>query len=158
MKDSGAIFSPCMQYRYHLWRVWSDGAPAVFIMLNPSTADEIVNDPTVERCERRARMMGYGGLRVVNIFALRSTDPKLLFLHNDPIGEQNDKAIIESVSGAGLVVCGWGGHGKFMDRGNEVLSLIRNAGVIPYCLKINKDNTPKHPLYMGYDTLPKEWK
>jgi hypothetical protein len=158
MKETGAIFSPCKQYRYNLWRIWGDASPAVFIMLNPSTADETKNDPTVERCERRARMMGFGGLRVANIFALRSTDPKLLYLHEDPIGEQNDKAIIESITGAGIVVCGWGGHGKLNNRGNDVLSLIRDAGVTPYCLQINKNKTPKHPLYTGYNVEPKEWK
>ena len=70
--QTGALFSPCKKYRYRLWREWSDEVPAVFVMLNPSTADEIVNDPTVERCERRARAMGFGGLRVANIFALRA--------------------------------------------------------------------------------------
>jgi hypothetical protein len=126
-------------------------------MLNPSTAEEIVNDPTVERCERRARDMGYGGLRVANIFALRSTDPGALYGHKDPVGEDNDRAILESILGAGIVICAWGGHGNLHNRGKAVLDLISKAGVTPHYLVLNKDGTPKHPLYVGYDIQPAEW-
>lgn len=157
-EQTGAIFSACETYRYQLWRIWDEShPPAVFVMLNPSTADEAVNDPTVERCERRARMMGYGGLRVANIFALRSTDPDALYQHADPVGPQNDAAILESVNGAGIVICAWGGHGKLNDRGAFVLGLLREAGVIPHYLKLNGDGTPKHPLYVGYADRPVAW-
>ena len=126
---SGARFSPCGRYRYLLWRIWDENRPpAVFVMPNPSTADEIKNDPTVERCERRARAMGFGGLRVANIFALRSTDPAALYQHADPVGPDNDAAIIESVAGAGIVVCAWGGHGNLNDRGAAVRVFRRKAG------------------------------
>jgi hypothetical protein len=155
---TGAVFSPCNKYRYRLWRVWNEQAqPAVFVMLNPSTADEIVNDPTVERCERRAHAMGFGGLRVANIFALRSTDPDALYGHPDPVGEDNDRAILESISGAGIVICAWGGHGKLNNRGQDVLDLIRSAGVTPHFLVLNNDGTPKHPLYVGYGIQPSPW-
>lgn len=155
--SSGAEFSDCKNYRYELWRIWSKSSPAVFLMLNPSTADEVNNDPTVERCERRARSMGFGGLVVINIFALRSTDPSALYKHPDPVGPKNDEAILKRVCGAGIVVCAWGGHGHLIGRGQEVLSLIRRAGVVPHYLKLNKDGTPKHPLYVGYDVAPKAW-
>lgn len=155
--ESGAEFSPCKAYRYRLWRKWGDQPPAVFVMLNPSTADEIKNDPTVERCERRARAMGFGGLRVANIFALRSTDPAALYQHDEPVGPGNDAAIIESVAGAGIVVCAWGGHGNLNDRGAAVLALLRGAGVIPHYLKLNGDGTPKHPLYVAYNVQPTAW-
>lgn len=157
LSKSGAVFSACNQYRYRLWRVWGEAAPAVFVMLNPSTADEIANDPTVERCERRARAMGYGGLRVANIFALRSTDPSALYGHQNPVGEENDQAILDSITGAGVVVCAWGGHGNLNRRGAAVLDIIRNAGVTPHYLTLNKDGTPKHPLYVGYDVKPTAW-
>lgn len=156
-ENSGAVFSACRLYRYRLWRQWGEQPPAVFVMLNPSTADEIDNDPTVERCERRARAMGYGGLRVANIFALRSTDPQALYGHADPVGQQNDSAILESVSGAGIVVCAWGGHGNLNGRGDAVLHLLRAAGIEPHFLKLNGDGTPRHPLYVGYDVTPKPW-
>lgn len=157
--NTGATFSPCEQYRYRLWRIWDDSVPpAVFVMLNPSTADEVANDPTVERCERRARAMGYGGLRVANIFALRSTDPKALYEHDAPVGADNNKAIIESAVDAGIVVCAWGKHGLHIGRGRTVLEMLRKAGVTPHYLKLNKDGTPAHPLYIGYDVKPQEWR
>lgn len=156
-ENSGAIFSDCRQYRYRLWRQWGEQPPAVFVMLNPSTADEIDNDPTVERCERRARTMGYGGLRVANIFALRSTDPQALYGHQDPIGPQNDTAILESVAGAGIVVCAWGGHGNLNGRGDAVRHLLAAARITPHYLKLNRDGTPQHPLYIGYAVTPKPW-
>lgn len=156
-EKSGAVFSPCGRYRYRLWRTWGEAAPAVFVMLNPSTADEIENDPTVERCERRARAMGFGGLRVANIFALRSTDPTALYTCDDPVGPENDAAILESVTGAGLVVCAWGAHGNLYQRGEKVLRLLRATGVPPHYLKLNNDGTPKHPLYVGYDVKPQAW-
>lgn len=157
-ETTGATFSPCRRYRYRLWRVWDETkAPAVFVMLNPSTADEVENDPTVERCARRAKSMGFGGLRVANIFALRSTDPVALYSEADPVGPDNDLAILESIAGAGLVVCAWGGHGKLNGRGDAVLNLIRGAGSIPHYLKINSDGTPKHPLYVGYSVQPQAW-
>jgi len=156
-EESGALFSACRLYRYKLWRKWGDAPPAVFVMLNPSTADEIDNDPTVERCERRARAMGFGGLRVANIFALRSTDPAALYEHPDPTGPENDAAILESVAGAGLVVCAWGGHGNLNQRGAKVLAMLRSAAVTPYYLQLNRDGSPKHPLYVGYGTQPRPW-
>lgn len=153
----GACFSNCRNYRYQLWRTWSKEPPAVFIMLNPSTADEVDNDPTVERCERRARSMGFGGLRVANIFALRSTDPQALYQHIDPVGPTNDRHIITSVQGAGIVICAWGSHGKLNGRGEAVLTLLRSCGITPHYLKLNGDGTPKHPLYVSYAVKPQKW-
>jgi hypothetical protein len=151
----GATFSDCGRYRYSLWRIWDSAKqPAMFLMLNPSTADEVENDPTVERCQRRAMEMGYGGLRVGNIFAFRSTDPNVLYTVEDPIGPDNDAAIIESARESGIVVCGWGQHGNHLKRGEQVLAMLRDAGIRPHALKINQDGTPRHPLYVGYEVLP----
>jgi hypothetical protein len=156
--NTGAIFSPCRQYRYSLFRRWSDpGVPAVFIMLNPSTADEVNNDPTVERCERRAKAMGFGALRVCNLFALRSTDPQALYTHADPIGPRNDEVILELVEGAGIVICAWGKHGNLAGRGRAVHAMLLEHGVQPHYLKLNQDGSPAHPLYIGYDVHPKLW-
>lgn len=157
IRESGATFSDCKLYRYKLWRIWGEQPTAVFIMLNPSTADEVDNDPTVERCERRARAMGYGGLRVVNIFALRSTDPRTLYSHKDPIGRENDRAILDAVKDAGIIVCAWGGHGNLLQRGAKVLRLLLSSGITPHYLKLNKDGTPTHPLYVGYVEKPRAW-
>ena len=156
--ENGAVFSPCKIYRYTLWRVWDRTLPLVnFVMLNPSTADEVLNDPTVERCERRARKMGYGGLIVTNAFALRSTDPKGLRRIDDPVGPENDHHISVSAAQAALVVCGWGKHCDAVapGRGNRILQAIHAGGRVPHALKLNGDGSPQHPLYIGYATLPR---
>lgn len=152
---SGAEFSECQRYRYRLWRTWdSDKAPLVMVMLNPSIADAGQNDPTVERCQRRAVAMRFGGLQVVNIFSLVSTDPGALYETEDPIGPRNNAAILEAVKDAGMVLCAWGTHGAHEGRAREVVEMLRNAGVTPHCLGLNADGSPKHPLYVGYDVKP----
>ena len=107
--ESVAEFSDCEKFRYMLTRVWdSDGPRALFIMLNPSTADEIRNDPTVERCERRARALGFGAFRVCNIFAFRATDPKDMRAADDPVGPENDMAILDGCRWADAIICALG--------------------------------------------------
>lgn len=156
-EGSGAKFSGNREYRYRLWRTWDSATlPALFILLNPSTADETKNDPTVERCERRARTMGFGGLVVANLFALRSTDPKALYSHSDPVGEINDLAILSAAVNAGIIICGWGRHGAYLSRGDHVRALLVKHNISMHCLGINKDGSPKHPLYVAYDVWPLE--
>lgn len=152
------IFSDNRVYRYVLVRRWSTFAPKAricgYIMLNPSTADEAKNDPTVERCERRARFAGYDGLCVLNLFAYRSTDPKALYEIDDPVGPDNDAHIIERAKACDLVVCGWGTHGALRDRGQYVLDLLHANGVKPHALALNGDGSPRHPLYVSYSATP----
>lgn len=149
--QTGAVFSPCKTYRYRLWRKWDATRPSlVMVMLNPSIADEHQNDPTVERCQRRAISGGFGALEVTNIFALVSTDPAGLYSCPDPIGPENNQAILDAVKNAGKVIVAWGTHGQFLERAKEVVDLLRNAGVTPYCLGQNADKSPKHPLYRAY--------
>jgi len=152
----GAAFSPDRKYRWSLHRIWQSAAPLVcYVLLNPSTADESKNDPTVERCQVRALNAGFGGLLVVNIFAWRSTDPAELYQVADPVGAPyNDSVIINSVRKSELVVCGWGMHGALQDRGKQVLELIRSAGKVPHALRINSDGSPEHPLYLSYKLQP----
>ena len=157
---SGATFSQCGRYRTRLWRTFMgfrSPRPAVFVMLNPSTTDETANDPTVERCERRARAMGFTGLEVVNLFALRSTDPQELYRAADPIGKGNDASILEACRSAGIVICAWGAHGKHLGRGEFVRAQLLRAGIALHALAINRDGTPKHPLYVGYAVQPQPW-
>lgn len=154
LTDTGATFSPCRSYRYRLWRFWDQRPYLAFVMLNPSTADETANDPTIERCQRRAVAGGYGGLAVVNIFALRSTDPKALYRHADPVGPWNDAAILDVARQAGLLICAWGAHGKLHGRGARVLAMLRESGVEPHALRIGKGGQPGHPLYLPYALEP----
>jgi hypothetical protein len=156
MMKLGAKFSSDRKYRWSLHRIWQPSAPLVcYVLLNPSTADESINDPTVSRCQTRASIARFGGLLVVNIFAWRSTDPAELYEIADPVGFANDNAILEAAVLADLVVCGWGKHGALHDRGREVLSLIRSAGKVPHALQINSDGSPEHPLYLSYKLQPK---
>lgn len=153
-----AVYSDCELYRYSLTRVWNaEGARAMFVMLNPSTATEVQNDPTVERCERRARALGFGAFRVTNIFAWRDTDPRAMRAAPDPVGPENDAAILEGAAWAGHVVAAWGTHGAFLNRGPQVEALLRGTGTELYHLGLSKAGHPKHPLYIGYARQPEPW-
>ena len=148
----GAVFSRCQAYRYRLWRRWGGPRPSlVVLLLNPSTADAERNDPTVERCQRRALALGFGGLEVVNLFALRSTDPRGLRGLVDPVGPENDAAILAACTGADAVLAGWGTWGALHGRDRHVRALLEAAGVRLQCLGVNRDGSPVHPLYQRSD-------
>lgn len=155
---SEAWYSDCERYRFMLTRIWDPrGKRAVFIMLNPSTATEAQNDPTVERCERRARALGFGGFRVANIFAWRATDPKDLRATSDPVGPENDESIIESALWADYLVCAWGVHGSLHGRGQFVEAMLREKDFTLLHLGLTKDGHPKHPLYISYRRELEAW-
>ncbi|MBF9045877.1 DUF1643 domain-containing protein [Rhodobacterales bacterium LSUCC0031] len=156
--QSAAEYSDCESYRYTLTRVWNPtGGRVLFVMLNPSTATEVQNDPTVERCERRARALGYGAFRVLNIFAYRATDPRDMRRAADPVGPENDAAILASLPWADDVICAWGTHGAYRERGAQVARMLRGAGAHLLHLGLSRDGHPKHPLYIGYHVLPQPW-
>lgn len=156
---STAIYSDCERYRYSLTRIWDDdGQKVLFVMLNPSTATEVQNDPTVERCERRARTLGFGGFQVTNIFAWRDTDPRNMRAAADPVGPQNDKTILAGADWADSIVCAWGTHGAHLNRGAQVEALLRSAQHPLLQLGLTKDGHPKHPLYIGYAVRPEPWR
>jgi len=155
---SEATYSDCESYRYALTRVWDNtGRKVLFLMLNPSTATEVQNDPTVERCERRARTLGFGAFRVCNIFAYRATDPRDMRAAHDPVGTGNDVAILAAIDWADDVVAGWGNHGDHLSRGDAVETLLRNQPKTPKHLGLTKSGHPKHPLYIAYKTQPEAW-
>ena len=154
-----AVFSPCEAYRYLLVREWNpEKPPMFFVMLNPSTATEEVNDPTVERCQRRAMAdPNVGAVIVLNCFAFRSTSPLLLYTHQDPIGPLNDAWILASIAAyeRPTVVCGWGEHVDVRHhRALDVYRLIQQSGGVPMALGINMSGHPKHPLYCSYRKSP----
>ena len=153
-RRAGARYSSCGLYRYRLWRSWSGGSGVLtWIMLNPSTADHLGNnDPTIERCERRARLWGFTRVEIVNLFALRSPDPRALKLAADPIGPENDGAILEAIAGAGLILCGWGALGSRGGRDAAVLRLLEDRPLA--CLGRTRAGAPVHPLYIPYDRIP----
>lgn len=165
---NGAIFSPDREHRYLLWRVWDSSLPPIaFIGLNPSTADEIINDRTVSRCIDYAHRWGAGGLLMLNIFGYRSTYPKDLYTHPEPIGSEMDAYLLATIEQVPLVVSACGTHGKYLDRWQQVMSLLQahctylqqqGKPVPKLCyLDRNQDGTPKHPLYQKADRLPIEF-
>lgn len=156
---STAVYSDCERYRYTLTRTWDPaGRKALFVMLNPSTATEVQNDPTVERCERRARALGFGAFRVTNIFAWRDTDPRKMRAASDPVGPENDAAIADGAHWADQVICAWGAHGDHLERGRRVEELLRATGFPLYHLGLTKAGHPKHPLYISYEKQPERWR
>lgn len=157
--DTGATFSDCGKYRYDLWRLWDADKPTLtFIMLNPSTADSVENDATIERCQRRAIMSGYGQLRVVNLMAFRATNPADLkpLSKADRFGPENKNHLKAALKEAGTVICGWGRDGC-LGPVNWLTSTAEKMGVSLLALKTNKDGSPQHPLYIGYAIDPKWW-
>jgi hypothetical protein len=154
LTEKGAAVSPCGRYRTRLWRLWDRRRqPLGIVMLNPSTADASLDDPTIVRCTRRALTAGYGGLEVANLFAWRATDPNELRRAADPVGPGNDAAILATAAAAGgTVVCAWGSRGRLHGRGAAVLAMLLEAGVETWALRVGSDGEPAHPLYLPYGT------
>lgn len=152
--NSGAVISECGKYRYRLWRIWDKSKPLVgFCMLNPSTADASVDDPTIRRLIGFAKAWGYGGFIVVNLFALRTPKPVMLKTAADPFGPDNSKHISEVAEMVDTMVCAWGTHGKFAMA--DKLGLARMyKRTKTTALHINADGSPKHPLYIKGDAVP----
>jgi len=123
---------------------------AMFVGLNPSTADEVNDDPTVRRCIGYAKRWGFGGLCMTNIFAYRATDPAVMKAQRDPVGRGNDRALVRMATQAGIVVAAWGVHGTHLERERRVLSLLPEL----HCLGLTKDRHPRHPLYVRGDQPP----
>lgn len=176
--SQGAILSACGTYRYRLWREWRgtpdakwrmwtddsgkpvvDGAghqlgepyTCVFVMLNPSTADSGVDDPTIRRCVNFAKAWGYERMEVVNLFAYRATDPRALLRLNhddDPVGPENLRHIrcLADDPTTHLIVCAWGAHGSHIGQADTVRGWMSDSGL--YHLGLTKDGHPRHPLYV----------
>lgn len=152
---SYASFSDDRQYRYFLERYW-DKEKGVFkllnfVMLNPSTADLLTDDNSVRKCTVIARRLGYSGVRILNLFAIRSTDPKVLYENEYPIGERNYYWIKETTRHSDVVIA-WGNHGLHQNRYSEVLDILRENHCNIYMLDMNKTGMPKHPLYIRNDS------
>lgn len=153
--EKSAILSADRKYRYVLTRIWDEKKPTVvFIGLNPSTADEEVDDETIRKCIGYAKRWGYGKLIMVNLFAFRSTDSSMLKRVEDPVGSDNDSYIQKCVSESNLVIACWGNHGKLLNRDKALMGSLPNL----VCLKRNKNGTPHHPLYLSKDITPMPYK
>lgn len=152
--DRSAVLSPCRRYRYALWRRWDERRGVVMIIaLNPSTADEARDDPTVRRCLAYARDWGYGGLCLTNLFALRATRPAALKTAVDPIGPENDRHLQAAARQADLRVAAWGVNGAHRGRASAVLSFLSGL----HCLRLSRAGYPMHPLYLPRGLRPEPW-
>ena len=159
---SGALLSPCQQYRYLLWRIWAGPADDVshpklllWIMLNPSTADAMKDDATIRVCKGRAQRIGYGGIVVANLFALRTTNPQDLYRHPHPIEEPSHPHLNWIYTSGAIgktqdTICAWGRHGAYMGQGPLLLSHLHSMKLFPAALKLNADGSPAHPLRIPY--------
>ena len=154
MKKDAKI-SKCEKYRYSLKRIWDEKKSLVaFIALNPSTADEVNNDKTIKRCIDFSKSWGAGGMYMFNVFAYRATDPTDMKAQEDPIGSENDKFLAKLPKVDKIIVC-WGNDGLHRDRANQVREILKNTEQNKlYCLDINKNGEPKHPLYVHGSTKP----
>ncbi len=149
------IFSPCRRYRYVLDHDDSDlfAIPSTyicFIGLNPSSANEDHLDPTLRRIKAFTTSFGYHRFIMLNLFSLVSTDPKVMIMHPEPVGPENDEHILRVCQGAKLVVACWGSHGKFRNRDQRVLEVLR--GIDLKCLGITGNKSPMHPLYLSSES------
>jgi hypothetical protein len=156
-----AIFSPDRKYRYVLTRTWGEGDSiryVNFIGLNPSTADERVDDNTIRRCIRFARDWGYDGLSMTNLFGLRSTDPRRLYKDVFPVGPDNRRWLIRQAVGAGLVVCAWGTKGNWLDMDKKAVSWLRTQDLDLYCFGRSRAGHPLHPLRLAATTRPQRYR
>ncbi|MGV6851542.1 MAG: DUF1643 domain-containing protein [bacterium] len=150
MKNT-AKFSECRTYRYALWRTWDNSKPyLMFVGLNPSTADETIDDPTLIRCINYAKSWGFGGVSMANLFAYRATKPNDMKAAKDPVGIDNNHWLKTLAGEAGLVVAAWGNYGSYLGRSAQVKKLLGDI----YCLKLNKSGEPAHPLYQKADIKP----
>jgi hypothetical protein len=154
------VFSDCRTWRYSLKIIWEPSSYVLpVIMLNPSTADEVKNDPTVELVQRRATRHRYGGIEVLNLFAYRATFPKDMKASADPIGPENDRIIMARLEAIRThsrladipieklpVMVGWGNDGDFMGRSDTVVAMLKETGVRAVCLQYTKSGQPVHPL------------
>lgn len=155
---TGAELSLCRTWRYALWRQWEeqgDTNSVMFIGLNPSTADEVEDDTTISKCIGFARRWGYGGIYMLNLFAYRATDWKLMIAASDPVGSENDKALADYGSRTTLVIAAWGGVISIRDRRrlqweSRVSQVLKCVGKSVHCLGKTKDGSPLHPCRFGY--------
>ncbi len=148
-----AVISPCNNYRYFLSRLISlDQKVLTFIMLNPSTADAVDDDPTIRRCIGFCDSLGYGTLQVVNLFAYRSTDPSELLTAEDPVGIENLEFVKNTVQKSDMIICAWGTKGSIKNQNKVIINHLKNFDL--YALKITKGGHPSHPLYLKSDLKP----
>lgn len=165
-EESSAELSEDERYRYELMRSWGSGLRCTFVMLNPSTADAEVNDATINRCRGFAQFTGHTGFWVLNLYALRSRDPKALWDHPDPVGERNDHhlrlAARRAQTEGGVVIAAWGatrpsGAARVFGHRNRMAAVAEIFDGDLWCFGTTAHNYPRHPLYLRNGTPLERW-
>ena len=157
-----AVLSPCGTYRYLLHRIFGDvaeGPSCLFVMLNPSTADAMLDDPTIRRCMGFARREGCKRMTVVNLFALRATDPDELMRHADPVGPDNYAVVERELRyhlTTGIIIAAWGANWLAAKGQQGIQRALRDGGAAK-CLGKTKDGAPRHPLYLKSSQPLEPW-
>ena len=153
------MISACGRYRYLLRRSWDfDRMRALFVMLNPSTADAEIDDPTIRSCARLCRSWGYGSFEVVNLFGWRATDPSELAKAASPVGPDNDSIAACAIARCDVAIAAWGAHSMAERRTDAMRRLIEHSRPAVFCLGSTKSGAPKHPLYIETGTVPEIWR
>lgn len=163
--DSGAqraeaVLSACGRYRYSLTLTWQPDRPGLLVvLLNPSVADAFRSDPTLSRCRSRAIDLGFGALRLMNLYALRATDPAALGSAEDPVGPENDACLDETLAcwAPKAILCGWGNRGQALGRGAIVRARLAQGDRPLWHLGLTATGAPRHPLYLPAATRPHLW-
>lgn len=146
-------------YRHQLEKWWDDQLPRVcFILLNPSTATNRTDDNTTNKLREYAKLWGYGGYILTNIFDFRATDPYIMYAHSQPCSNENDGFIRDAVIRSKSVVCAWGNHGVHLGRGAAVKAMVFEMKSVVHCFRITKMGQPQHPLYLKQETRMEIWK
>lgn len=156
--EYGAEFSPCRKYRYALWRLWSDKPKVMFVGLNPSTANETDDDPTIRRVKRFAYSWGYGGVYMLNLFPLVTPNPdELLAFYKYPFKHDKEDALnrkwlerTANMVSVSRIIFAWGNFKEAEIRGKTIASILPEA----HALAINKNGSPRHPLYVPGNVKP----
>jgi len=148
-----ACISRCGRYRYALWRRWADGPQVLFVMLNPSTADQREDDPTIRRCIGLAARWGYAAVAVGNLFAFRTPSPRVLRRAAHPVGRANDRWLQRLAAESGRMIAAWGNDGTLLGRDVQVRSMLAPL----YALSLTRCGQPRHPLYVPNSVVPRPW-
>lgn len=143
------------EFRYRLWRTWDETRPhLLWVLLNPSIANDQLDDPTLKRCKAFSKEWGYGALEIVNLFAFRATHPQDLYTTPDPIGAMNDFHIADAATRATRTIVAWGTSGIYQQRDQAVLALLHHhASQSLYCLGTTRNGCPRHPLYIPHSAV-----
>ncbi|MEA1011135.1 DUF1643 domain-containing protein [Bacillus cereus] len=156
--ESMALFDDSKTYRYSLERIWDPHKERVlFIMLNPSSANQDSEDATSKRCFNFAKGLGFGSLEIVNLFAYIATNREELLQvsKEDAIGPENENHVIRALNRADMVIAAWGENCKYHNRHKDIHELFQ--GYHLHCLGKTRDGFPRHPLYLSKDSQPMDY-